>query len=423
MLLKLEPHQIKAVDFALKNPYSILALDMGLGKTAVALAIMEKVGGSTLVVCPAHLIPNWRAEISKFLGPDVPVAAMSKGSDIYYVWDSDIILVSYNLVQKARHFLEWCDTLIIEEAHELKSMKAKKTEYLHKEIYENSIKRVHLLTGTPIKNRVEEFYSLIAICYYNPALADAKFLTKFPDSISFADYFSFRRQYTIEINGRRVQIVKWEGIRNIPELKHYLKGIYLRMEASDILDLPPISFKDVLISETPDLELLRVFEKHFEDEDNGAVSPDKKVEAALKKVPFTTTYVKGLLEEIDSVIIFSDQVEPCKALASAFGVTAIHAGVSKEERHRLATDFQNGVGRVLCATIKTFSTGYTLTRSANIVENDPSWIPGDQDQMWARIVRMGQKRHCTGHRIHGSPQDRYINEAVREKRKTIKAAT
>lgn len=419
MLLSPDQHQIETIEYASNHSYSILALDMGLGKSYCALSLWEKLRGHCLIVCPAYLILNWKSEIEKCLGLDVVVTAIKKGSDIYDLVDTDIAIISYDLAQKAESLFGWCDMLIIDEGQELKSMKAKRTEFMHRVVFENSIPRLHILTGTPIKNRVEEYYSLIALCNYDPALKSSPFLDKFPDSVTFADYFSFRREYTIEIRGRFVSIVKWEGSRNEAELKGYLKGHYIRFTSDQVLKIELPRNKDILISEVPDKSLLAEFENYYEDEENKTTGPSKKAEAALKKVPFTVNYVKKLLEEIECVPIYTDHVESCKALAKAFGCPAITGEMAPDKRITLAHEFQAGKHRVLCATIKSFSTGVTLTRANNLVFNDYPWVPGDIKQAIYRVHRRDQTKRAIIHRVLGSPQDKYILETLESKNSTI----
>ena len=64
-------YQKEAVDFAVTRPGVIIADEMGLGKTvqSIAVAVMKKqVFGfeKTLVICPASIKDQWKAEIEKF---------------------------------------------------------------------------------------------------------------------------------------------------------------------------------------------------------------------------------------------------------------------------------------------------------------------------------------------------------------------
>ncbi len=440
-VLKLKEHQVESVDYALKNNYSIIALDPGLGKTAVAITVSDKKKAKTVVVCPAYLIPNWVKELNKWSKRKDSVFPIYKGKSIPPKSDLDnyeYYITSYDIIQKGEQLMEWADCLIIDEAHALKSMDSKRSQFMHRTIYENSIETVMLLTGTPIKNRVKEFYSLMAITYYNPK-CDSDFLEVFPDEITFADHFSIREEFTIRISHyKEVPIVKWSGLKNKKELKDWLKGRYIRKRSKDVLDLPPISYKDWHISNTPDPKLLEAFNDHFSDDDFGEVKafedierenrvssvlPEHKAVAALKKVPFTVQYAKNLIEEVGCCLIYSDHVDSAKAIAKEFGVEAITGFMSPTKRTEMAKKFQEGHGEVLVATIGSMKEGVDLFRSQHIVLNDMTWIPGDLTQVVYRIQRMGQTEKCRVHRVIGSPQDLIISDAIVAKAEVISQLT
>ena len=433
---ELKEHQVRAVSYAHKNPYSILALDPGLGKSRCAIEVRDKLNLNCLVICPSYLIHNWGNEIAKWGKEGVQTTLFTKGKQIYEVCDTDYVVTSYDLVQKAEHLFEWADMVVLDEAHAIKSMKAKRTQFLHKTIYENSVPRVHLLTGTPIKNRVQEFYSLLALCYYNPSAADGQFLETYPSEIDFADHFSTRSEYTMEISGKWVTVVKWDGIRNTTELKQWLENKYIRVYSSDVLDLPEVSYKDFHISNDDDENLIAAFRSYFTDEDDldekhslerdertGSVLPEHKAAAALKKVPFTIKYATDLMEEVKPILIYSDHVKSAEEIAKHFGVEAITGKMPSTRRSQMADAFQRGEGDLLVCTVGAMKEGKDLFRASHIIFNDYPWVPGDLKQVIYRIQRIGQKSNCTVHRVVGSPQDYYIMEVINEKLKTIEEAT
>lgn len=425
MLLTFDPHQIVSQKYLLDNPFSIAALEMGLGKSPVTLGVFENVGGRLLVVCPSYLILNWKDEIDKCFGEGrFQVTMIRKGEQIYDLFDTDICITSYDLAQKSEYLFEWATMLVADEGQELKSMKAKRTEYFHRVVYENSIKRLHILTGTPITNRVQEYYSLLALMNYDPNGKPSDFLDRFPDEITFADYFSFRHEFKMELpDGRRIPIVKWDGVRNKEELKGYLKNHYIRYLSKDVLLLKPLRYKDILISEIEDKKLFQAFTSYYEKDGTESVNPTYKAEAALKTVPFTVKYVKDLLQQRECVVIYTDHKLSCEALAQAFGVPAITGDMPSKRRFEIGKRFQNGEGQVIASTYKSFSTGVNLTRAKDEVQNDPSWVPGVIQQAEFRIQRRGQTQACTIHRIHGSPQSKRIYEKLQEKMITIGEVT
>lgn len=439
--------QRKVYEYGMKHPYSIFAVDPRLGKSMVGIAIQQNLRNNCLIICPGYLVPNWAKEIKKWAKKGTQVTVFRKGSEIYEPCDTDFVVISFDLVQKAAHLFEWADMVLIDEVQHIKGMAAKRTQFIHRQIYENSLPRVHLLSGTILKNRVHEFYSPLAIMYYSPNAeqiegaqdfgtfikvkahksSPPKFLKRFEDEIAFADFFSHRKEFKVRIKDKKgriyqMPVAKWEGLRNVDELKKYLKGRYIRVKASD-KDLPPVSYKPILISDSADPALLDAFNTYFEGEGTGSVRPDIKVEAAMRKVPFTISYVEDLLTSVESVLIYSDHRAPIEAIAAHFGVTAITGKITGKKRSKLAKEFQAGKGRILCATIGALKEGVDLFRSKDIVLNDYCWVPGDMKQVVNRIRGLGQKDPRTVHEIFGSPQDEKISETLKSKIDVIERAT
>lgn len=412
--LSLDQEQQEELEYSLTSPYVIYELPMGFGKTALAIAIKQaNPGARVLVVCPSGLKLNWKQEINKFLDNQA-VTIIEKASDIYHPVDSDFVILSYSLIQHAETLFEWATIVIADEASSLKNMAAKRTSEFHRLTFENNIDKLYLMTGTPIKNRVWEFYSLIALCNYNPKLKSSPFLDKFPDHISFADHFSNRREFEKYIGKKRVKILNWDGLKNEDELKGWLKGIRRKRKPKT----GPLIIKDILASEKANPELLAAFNS-FMDGIGKSVMPEVKAKAARAKVPFTIEYVDSILEEVEKVVIVSEHVDSASAIAEHYNVECITGSMKTEDRQRLVNDFESGKSNILVGTIGTLKEGYTLVSAWNMVLNDYCWVPGDLDQLYARINRRGQTRQCIIHHILGSPQDEYILNRLAEKRDVI----
>jgi len=418
--------QRQLFQFGLDHNYSLLCADMRLGKSSTTIWLQQHRKARCVVVCPSYLILNWQKEINKW-APNAKVAMFRKGIDIRDPGSIDFVVTSYDLVQKAEHLFEWATMIVVDEIHAIKSLKSKRAQFLHKAIFENSIKYVHGLTGTPIKNRVREFYSLLALMYYDPALTTCEFLDKYPDEITFAEQFSYRQSFDIKVKTKRgaqftVPIVKYEGLRNLPELKSWLSGRYIRIRAEPG-DLPPISYRDILISDSSDKALLAAFTAFFEGEDSHLVRPDVKVQAALTKVPFTIKYVDNLMESVDCCLVYSDHREPVHAIAKHFDAPAVTGEMPASKRAQLVTDFQAGKIPILCATIGALKEGADLFVAKDLVLNDVCWVPGDLLQVVNRMRALGEKDPRTVHRILGSPQDSIIYEMLEKKQRVIDQAT
>jgi SNF2 family DNA or RNA helicase len=419
MSFTLMDFQKKTVEYGVKNSYSIYALQQGLGKSLCSLATAQETKSKALIICPAYLRLKWKSEIKKFF-PECTVDLFENDKQFYRPWDTDFVIISYHYIPKAEMLFDWADMVIYDEAHFLKSMEAKRTEHSHRLIYENSVKRCLLLTGTPIQNRVYEFYSLMAICNYNPQMPDSPFLKKFPTYVDFANHFSHLQEFEILRGKKRVKIQKWEGYKNIDELKQHLKNCYIRFTSDEVLDLPPFTEIEVPVSYEDKPDLLSAFNQFSAQGEYSGISSDVKQKAAVAKVPFTIEYTQNLLDQCEQVVVYSDHVESCELIAKHFGVIGITGLTNMKVRQKLADEFMAGKSQIIVATIGSFSTGIDLYASANMVFNDVCFVPGLLEQAMYRIRRIGQNRRCNFHFILGSIQDVKIWEILKKKIETIK---
>ena len=417
---ELQEFQRKTVDYGKAHDYSIYALEMGLGKSLCALVTGHETNSKMLIICPVYLMLNWKREIEKFF-PEKIVSLLKHHTQFYSPWDSDIVIISYSWVDKADKLFEWADMVVVDEATYIKEMKTKRSLAIHQLIYENSIKRVLLLTGTPILNRVYEFHSLISIMNYDPKIEESPFLKNFPTYVDFANHFSYLREFEMMRGGKRIKVRQWEGYRNVDELRSYLKDCYIRFKSSDVLDLPPTQDIYVQLDDQDFPELMDAFEDFNGDDENSSVLPQIKAKAALATAPLTVEYVKGLLEQNLQVIVYTDHVEAAEFMAHKLGVKPITGKTDMGWRQRYADDFQAGNLRVLVATIGSFSTGVNLQNGFNMVFSDPPWISGLLQQAKFRIIRVGQKNRCIFHYMLGTRQSQYIYERLEGKDATIKA--
>ncbi len=398
MNYKLLDHQVIGVEYAIDHHYSINGDAMGLGKTLQALEVARRTGLSTLIICPAFLKDTWKMEIAK--------------------WDMNINvldIISYGSLKKAEDLFTKADFVICDECHYLKNIEAKRTQHFHNYMSRYKPDRFLGLSGTPIKNRTTEFYSLLAICDDNPhSTSGVKVMDKYKTFWDFAMHFCNMRQF--EVRGRIV--TKWEGHRNIEDLKGLLKGKYIRRKASEVLDLPEIVRKDVLLSSKDiDEDLLAAWNGKTK-----AFMTLKRNSAKVKAKP-TAGYVKDLLEQGEGpIIIYSDHVEPVQMMAKEFKkykVKTITGGTPMDKRSRAVNSFQAGAVDVLVATIGSLSVGVTLTKSRNIVFNDLPWVVGDIAQAEKRIHRIGQTGSCVIHRMFWGKIDHHIGQELTKKIETL----
>lgn len=409
-------YQVNVVQYCLRHHYVTNASDMGTGKSLEALTVQQYVGGRCLIICPAYLRENWKDEYEKFCIkiPDIKVLKTTK--QVQDCQDFEIAIISYAAIKHAKHLFAQAKTVIVDESHYLKNPHAQRTENFVNYIRLKPPHRLMLLSGTPIKNRVEEFYSALNMTKYNPfGTYGARF--NFSSYYTYAAYFCHSTKF--EINGAR--ITKYFGMKKetLPELKRLMVGKYIRVRSQDVLkDLPEVINKEVVL----DIKEGKLEQEWYEFEKKpvGHTSTAKS-ESALLKAKCTAEYVNDILDTGEPVVVFTDHLNSLNLLANKIkgkkGV--IHGGVSADKRHQLVKQFQAGEIDCLILTIGAGSTGFTMTRSRNLVFNDFSWVPGDNDQAWKRIHRIGQTRGVVIHWMLAGSIDKMILKAINQKKKVI----
>jgi len=167
-------HQISnLVTFCRRLPVTLLADDVGLGKTISAGLIASELMArhrvsKILVVCPKLLMPQWKEELeTKFAIPGVEAV----GNDLVKAKVPDgggAIITTY---QSARMYLDALsqagfEMLILDEAHKLRNLygtnqSPQVAERFRDALANRLFKYVLMLTATPLQNRLWDIYSLV----------------------------------------------------------------------------------------------------------------------------------------------------------------------------------------------------------------------------------------------------------------------
>lgn len=416
------PFQKECIVYALNHHYSINACAQGLGKSLMAISIALMNGYKTLVVCPSYLKFTWQNEIEKFSKDFVSVSVW--GPKNKHVAEG-FTIVSYETATKYKTTLfRDFQYIIFEEAHYIKNVYAARTAAAVTLVKENKPQRVVLLTGTPLSNRVSEFYSLLALCSMNPLkTSGANVRTYYPTFEEFANYFC--HSTTFEKNGN--ERTKYFGIKNKDKLDELLKGKFIRYVDDGSLGLPELTYKFIDIN---------IKSRNQEEEDlmykeytmNMGPISTRKAKSALSKTPHTFEYCMDLLDEGERpLLIYSDHVIPVDDLYFRFikeglKVRTIKGNTPMPTRDMIVKQFERGELDVLVATIGALSTGVTLVQSCNVIFNDSSWEPGKTAQAVKRIHRIGQTKRCIAHFIVGTKTDKILTKQSLEKEETISIA-
>lgn len=396
--LKLPPKlkQVDGIEYMLKHKKCINASDCGTGKTIQALAVVTHTKLKALVVCPAYLMDNWDAEVEKFT----------------HLTDDDITITSYSKLKVYPSLYKGVQIVIFDEFQYLKNMEAARTVRAHELVCALQPEYVLGLSGTPIKNRVPEFYSLMCLVSYG----DFKGIHTEYNYYQFCNTFSIRSE--MRISGRR--IVKYSGVKNKTLLREYLVGKYVKVRLDEVVTLAEPLESYVTVKYKDDKKLEEVWLEHNKSKGYDATV---KRDSALLKVDFTHKYINELIENGNGpIVLFTCHPDVCENLAGKLKhrVGIITGKTDTKFRFKIVEDFQNGKYEVLCCTIGAASTGFNMTKARHLVFNDLDWVPANNYQAKARVQRMGQENRVHYHFINGSKTDAMITRQLVDKEKVIK---
>ncbi|HEM8292353.1 TPA: DEAD/DEAH box helicase [Providencia stuartii] len=220
----LNPHQIEAALFALRNPLQqgvLLADEVGLGKTIEAALVLCQRWAERrrrlVIVCPAALRKQWAQELAeKFALPstvlDTAAIKSSGVSPRTYLANTagkKVMIMSYHFAAKLSDDLvtvPW-DLVVIDEAHKLRNAHraSNRIGQALKLVFNG--RRKLLLTATPLQNSLMELYGLSTLL----------------DEHLFGDEKAFRKQFI-------------HGESNTDELKRRLAGFAKRTLRSQVLE-------------------------------------------------------------------------------------------------------------------------------------------------------------------------------------------
>lgn len=394
------PFQRYGVAWLIKRKKAILADDMGLGKSVqVAVAIRKLIETGRVVnaavICPKNLISHW-AEIFDKWSPNLIVRSDLHATRLTSASrKSHISITNYESLRRilANKKLT-IDALICDEAHRLRNRKAQ----IFETIRGMNTHRVWLLTGTPIENSEDDFWTLLSI------IEPGKFAVSRTEK-----YYA-----AIAVQARRHT---------------------LRREKSQVLhELPAVSEIDIPVSMSREQEAEYIYiRRSYENRPPLALftamraacdlAPTSKASA---KLDCAEDLISKITNKGEKVVVFSYTLAPLRALATrlkeqSVPLLIITGSSQVGERSNILKAFADPNGpAVLLASSKVAAEGLNLTAANHAVFINKWWNPSANAQARDRIIRIGQTRPCFIYYLKtvGTIEDK-LDEIISRKKQTF----
>ena len=376
------PHQQQALDWCAQRKArplagitgGILCLEMGLGKTLIALMLCHT-ERPNLVLCNKSLVQTVKDDALKFFGTALTVAVVTTTQKQTFA-TAHIYLATYDTVlalhkkQFRTLFTTEFRHLVADESQRLTNPKSQ----LFAAVARIKARYRFCLTGTPLKRSGNDLHAQLQFCgltgcdrwsksrYEELGLCDAVFRLSLADSdIQLPEKIP-----------HKVSVVFTPAEREVYDTAHNAC-----LEAMAEVKAKKGPFSSVLV------RLLRAREVCV----TSSFAPGH--------LSSKLTAVKNMIDTLgptDKVLVFSSFPKALELLRGALPVvTMLNGGTTGPQRAKRLAAFRE-TGRVLLMTNSVGSLGLNLSEANHVVLLEPCWHQGDASQCVARAWRIGQVR-------------------------------
>lgn len=295
----LNPHQIDAALFAVRNPLSqgvILADEVGLGKTIEAGLLLAQRWAERkrrlLVIVPANLRKQWAQELAdKFYLPSAILEARTfngalKAGNLNPFEQSGVVICSYQFARSKEAYIKatrW-DLVVIDEAHRLRNVYKTSSRIAQSIKHATQAYPKVLLTATPLQNSLLELYGLVSII----------------DDYVFGDLKSFRIRFSRPDDDE------------LRELRERMTNVCKRTLRRQVLEYVKYTNRHALVQEfvptEPEQRLYDLVSDYLQRPALYALPPSQRqlMTLILRKLLASSTYaitgtLDGLVKRLDAI--------------------------------------------------------------------------------------------------------------------------
>ncbi|MBU7582818.1 MAG: DEAD/DEAH box helicase family protein [Nostoc sp. TH1S01] len=406
----LRSYQVDGINFLVQNTSSLLADEMGTGKTVQtvnALRILFRQGRihCALIICPLAVIGSaylseetgksegWDGHLYNWAKELLVTVLRDNREQRKVDWDTPahIYITTYETLRndlkdgilKDKNLIKF-DCVIIDEAQKIKNKSSKISQAVRKLIP----KYRWALTGTPIENSSQDVISIFE--FVKPGLFK-----------SGVDYLG--QQVKSTIAPYMLRRLKKDVLKDLPD-KVYQED-WLELDSFQKLEYEmalgagrnklenSINNEDISHVRNHIFALLHQLKQICNFAHNKLSSP---------KIELLMEYIQTIIANDKKILIFSQYIENGiekleKVLkAKKIGFVSYKGGMSETDKNQALNDFRNKPDiYILLGTFKAVGFGVTLTEASYVIHFDHWWNPSVMQQAEDRAHRIGQTNKLT----------------------------
>lgn len=402
---RLYEHQQLGAHKILGTKGLLLADQMGLGKTATAIAAAQVIRDGhpdrpALIVSTLSSRNVWRMELAA-MGENVEAHfRVLQSRDVvgvqlhprgWYFVHFDIALAWQSKIQGMKPCV-----VIVDEAHNVRNGRTQRGKGVY--AITACAPRKILLTGTPIDNHPSDLWHL---------------LTMITGPNTWGSPTEFRVRYCgASHNGHGYQD---NDPSNVEELQQRLAPYYLRRTTADVaLQLPALTRQlhttalsapnqhehDEVLKGCDVAALVRAIQSGSLKDDVLATLTRLRQVTSAGKVHSTVSYLQNLQEQGEGAVVFTWEKATAHAIGKLLGVVTgvvpfvVTGDTPQHEREVIISQFQETPGAILIATLGSLRESVTLHAARIVVMHDWHWVLSHLLQAEGRVWRTGQLRAC-----------------------------
>ncbi len=443
---QLRPYQQRGFSWMYRNSRigfgSIIADDMGLGKTLQVIAMLLKLKeekaidkkNRALVVVPTGLLTNWQAEIAKF-APTLSTHIFHGGTRDIKQFEADVMLTTYGVLRSDAELMKkqkW-QIMVIDEAQNIKNQDT---------VQSKAIKSIPsgiriAMSGTPVENRLTEFWSIMDFANkgYLGTLKTFKSVYAEPIQV-FNDEKSVERfrKVTAPFMMRRMKTDK-TIISDLPDkveqnqfalLTKPQAALYektMQAALAEIEGIGGVDGQSLFRREGLVLQMIMALKQICNHPTNFLKNNNYDPQLS-GKIELLFELLDSIIEAGEKVLIFTQYKEMGllleRFITERFGEKPMfyHGGSSIPQREDMVHRFQNNrADKIFILSLKAAGTGLNLTAASHVIHYDLWWNPAVENQATDRAYRIGQKKNVMVHRfITKNTFEEKIDDMIQKKK-------